>query len=48
MADPIEPNSSLDQAWAIALIEEPEADSSGTDFGKVFAGDSQRCAESPH
>ena len=38
MADPIEPQQLLDQAWAIALIEEPEADSSGTDFAKVFAG----------
>ena len=38
MAEPIEPQQLLDQAWAIALIEEPEADRTGTEFGEVLAG----------
>ena len=36
MADPIEPQELLDQAWAIALIGEPEANRMGTGLAEVL------------
>ena len=36
MAGPIEPQQLLDQAWSIALIEEPEADRVGTDLAEAL------------
>lgn len=36
MAAPIAPQQLLDQAWAIALIEEPEADRMGADLAEIL------------
>ena len=36
MANPIEPQRLLDQAWEVALVVDPAADRQGTDFAEVF------------
>ena len=36
MANPIEPQRLLDQAWEVALVVDPAADRQGTDFTEVF------------